>query len=110
MKDRPTYRHQYAGGARPCPWIGCNYHLIWTVSKIDQMSDDKILKVLSEMPETCTLDVADKGGLSFRKLAIALGLSRSRAMQLVIGDKSTKGAIERLRHISRRHILEPFAS
>ena len=41
-------------------------------------------------------------------LAGVLGLGRSRVVQLMTGDKTTIGVIERLRHGSRRHLLEPF--
>lgn len=109
MNCRPKKRSQCVNGVRPCPWVGCRHHMIWAVNKIDRLSNDQIIEKISQMPETCTLDVADQGGLTFDDMAHVLGLTRSRVAQLVSGDKRNIGAVNRLRHCSRRHILESFA-
>jgi len=110
MICRPKKRSQCVNGVRPCPWVGCRHHIIWAVNKIDRLSNDQIIEKISQMPETCTLDVADKGGLTVRELAAALGVSRSWVYQLINGGNTHRGIIEKMRYINRRGLLEPFAS
>lgn len=53
---------------RPCPYLGCRYHLIPTA-----LSDSEVLSRLTSARATCSLDVADLGGTSVRELAEILG-------------------------------------
>ena len=107
-RGRPQYRSQCLNGIRPCPWVSCKHHMIWAIGRIERLSNDQIIEKIKTIPETCTLDVADQGGMTVRNLAVVMGVGRSRIIQMTTGDKTTIGAIERLRHVSRRHILEPF--
>lgn len=79
--DRPRTRGDCAGGERPCPWAGCRYHLL-----VDVSPETGLLKLqereLEELPETCALDVADRGGLNQPSTAALLGVSRQRVDQL----------------------------
>lgn len=61
--ERPRTRGDCQGGERPCPWVGCTHHLVWVrLYKADLSDDARILRVLERMPETCALDIADRGG------------------------------------------------
>jgi hypothetical protein len=82
--SRPKTRGDCEGSPRPCPWAGCRYHLAVDIS------DNGWLKVnfpglkVWEMPETCALDVADRGGLTLEALGAALNISLEGARQVEI--------------------------
>lgn len=84
LPDRPRTRGDCAGGSRPCPWVGCRYHLAIEVhlrtGKVrarPEAEDD-----LSCLPETCSLDVADRGPNKLDTVALAMGVTRERARQI----------------------------
>ena len=83
---------------RPCPWIGCRYHLLTElnditgrltlhVGKRSGYTDDMALITLRTMPETCALDVADRAkaegiGITLEEISDMLQLSRERIRQI----------------------------
>lgn len=77
---RPRCRSECRGGPRPCPWVGCRYHLMLDVH------GRSILAARARMPETmretCALDVAERGGLSIAEIAELLDLSTTRVGQI----------------------------
>ena len=78
---KPSCRAQCKEGQRPCPWISCKHHLIWVDPKIKKLSDDDILKAISEMPETCVLDIADEGGTTLNRIGKILKYSKHACRQ-----------------------------
>ena len=74
-----------AGGPRPCPWASCRYHLA-----VDVQREGVSLKLnfpdakddFSDLPDTCALDVADRGGSRLEDVAIAMNVTRERIRQL----------------------------
>lgn len=50
--------------ARPCPYVTCTHHL------------------LRETGDTCTLDVADDGGVTHDRIAAILGCTTQRVQQI----------------------------
>lgn len=74
---RPRTRADCRDGPRPCPFLGCRYHLGLHVRfnglTLNYPGDDP-----SDMQETCALDVADRGPVSQQEVARLLGLSRAR--------------------------------
>lgn len=85
--QRPQTRGDcLAGGsnaARPCPWVSCTRHLAVEVD--DYNGNIKLnfpdLEVW-EMGETCSLDVADRGGVTLAEAGDALNLTRERIRQV----------------------------
>lgn len=62
---RPRTRGECVGGERPCPWASCTHHAIHGVLQSERGRDldaDAVVEVLASMRDTCTLDVADRGG------------------------------------------------
>jgi len=82
---------------RPCPWVGCIHHLWFTVAvKSDRRNPLHGLKPW-ELPETCTLDLADRGGMTLEEVGYVLGITRERVRQ--IQDES----LEKLREEMKQH-------
>lgn len=84
-KIRPRRRSDCVGGLRPCPFAGCRYHLA-----IDVNPETGSIKItfpdldLSEMPETCALDVADRGASTLEVVGSLLNVTRERLRQLEV--------------------------
>ncbi|MBU6161975.1 MAG: DNA-binding protein, partial [Myxococcales bacterium] len=72
-------------GARPCPWVSCKFHLYLDVNP--ETGSIKLnfpdLEVW-EMPETCALDVADRGGITLEEVGEILNLTRERIRQVEV--------------------------
>jgi hypothetical protein len=76
--DRPQMREHCSQMARPCPFVSCSHHLY-----LDVNPETGAIKLnfphleVWEMAETCSLDVADRGGLSVEDMAAAMNLSEA---------------------------------
>ncbi len=88
---RPTNRSECIDGPRPCPYVGCKYHLFldvsWSGSIIVNWPaavDDADGPDLSMLGETCALDVADRGGLTLEDVGACMNLTRERVRQIEI--------------------------
>lgn len=87
--DRPLSRGDCEPGgineARPCPHVACPHHLALDVN--DESGSFKLnfphLEVW-EMTETCSLDVADRGGITLEEVGAILNLSRERIRQVEV--------------------------
>ena len=78
MPPRPRCRAECVDGPRPCPWYGCRHHLGLDVTPTGRIVASKI------GDETCALDLAERGGLRFDKVATALGVAPERIRQIAI--------------------------
>lgn len=82
---RPRTRAECAGGERPCPWVSCKHHLYLDVNP--ETGSIKInfpdLEVW-EMGETCSLDVADRAGITLEDVGEIMNLTRERIRQVEV--------------------------
>lgn len=87
LRVLPETRGECRGGARPCPLVSCRFHLLLDVAidgrlyktrALDETSAESILDALVAMPETCALDVADRGGMFEKDVAELLNLGHSQ--------------------------------
>jgi hypothetical protein len=82
---RPRTRKDCANGIRPCPFVSCRHHLF-----LDVNEEKGSLKVnfpdleVWELPETCSLDVADRGGMTLEEVGEILNLTRERIRQVEV--------------------------
>ncbi|MBL8600318.1 MAG: DNA-binding protein [Myxococcales bacterium] len=70
---------------RPCPFVSCEYHLYLDVN--EHTGSIKLNfpdREVGEMPETCSLDVADRGGLTLEEVGAIMNLTRERIRQIEI--------------------------
>ena len=123
---RPLTRAWCKGGARPCPYVACEHHLLLhRLTTNDERKSrtgspfifNRVITgmtaaeieadpatALELMPETCVLDLVDRGEVTLRHTAAVLGITRERVRQiqatalrkLRYGEKSRK-AVEALR-------------
>lgn len=93
-EDRPSHRSECRHGERPCPYVSCKYHLYLDVNP--RTGSIKLnfpgLEVW-ELTETCSLDVADRGGITLEEVGEMLNLTRERIRQV-----EAKG-LEKLRDV-----------
>jgi len=80
---RPKNRGECANAARPCPFVGCKYHLFIDVNaatgSIKMNAPD--LEVW-QLQQSCALDVADTGGITLEAVGELLNITRERIRQV----------------------------
>ena len=83
---RPQTRAECEDAPRPCPYVGCRYHLALDIGKggaIKLNFPNGSAEVdFDRMRETCSLDVAGWGGLTLEETGRLLNLTRERTRQL----------------------------
>lgn len=83
---RPKKRSDCVDGQRPCPWVSCRHHLYLDVSR----QDPSVMKINFphtdplELPETCVLDVAEKGSITLDETGKYLNVTRERVRQIEV--------------------------
>ena len=75
--DRPKTRGDCSAGPRPCPWVGCRHHLFLNVTPKGtiQFLEGSDVAALADMPDTCSLDVADRGPEEYANLGPRLHMT-----------------------------------
>lgn len=81
---RPVTRADCANVPRPCPWVGCRHTLYLDVSEAGSIHFPHADREPWEMPpsESCSLDVAERGGLTLEEVGDVLNVTRERVRQL----------------------------
>ena len=75
--DRPRMREDCMGGQRPCPWVGCRYHLYLDVNPgAGSIRYNFPGLEVGQLPVSCSLDVADAGSLVAEEVAVLLNITR----------------------------------
>jgi hypothetical protein len=82
----PRTRADCARVPRPCPFVTCKWSLV---------SENK-----GKSPESCALDIADRGGSTLEEVAAAMGITSERVHQL------EKAARRKIRERLPRHVRE----
>ena len=83
--------------SRPCPFVSCSHHLY-----LDVNPDTGAIKLnfphleVWEMTETCSLDVADRGGITLEEVGGILNITRERVRQVEV-----KGIVSVRREVKR---------
>lgn len=78
--ERPRTRADCVDGERPCPYAGCRHHLA-----IEVHPNTGTIKLafpdleIDEMPETCSLDVADRGAHPLDVIGALMNVSHEDA-------------------------------
>jgi hypothetical protein len=94
VNERPLTWGECDGRVRPCPFVTCRHHLLLDIGEdgrllkahdFDEQDADSIAEALREMDETCSLDVAARGGMTSRAVGELLGLCREEVQRCVSG-------------------------
>jgi hypothetical protein len=84
-EPRPETRSECRGEQRPCPWVACKYHLY-----LDVNPETGSIKLNFpdlepwDLPETCSLDVAERGGITLEEVGEIMNLTRERIRQVEV--------------------------
>lgn len=79
---RPKTREDCAQVMRPCPYVGCRYHLYLDVSERQGSIRVNYEEEVWDLTHSCSLDIADEGGHTLQSVADILRLTRERVRQL----------------------------
>lgn len=95
----PRTRGECRDGPRPCPFVRCRFHLAADVTPAGSIKINFPDRDPTDIPETCALDVADRGAATLDEISKALNLTRERVRQV------ERDALQRLR--ARRALEAP---
>lgn len=83
--EKPRARAECLDGPRPCPFVSCKHHLY-----IDVSPRTGAIKLnfpdleVWDLPESCALDVADRGGTTLEDVGAIMNLTRERIRQVEV--------------------------
>lgn len=76
---RPKTRGDCVDGPRPCPFLSCRHNLLADVSY-----RGSVQFYTHQEEESCSLDVAERGGLTLSEVGYLLDITRERTRQLEV--------------------------
>ena len=80
---RPRLRSECQAGPRPCLFVSCRFHLYLDVNERTGSIKINFPDVdISDLPESCALDIAERGGLTLEEIGRLLNVTRERARQV----------------------------
>ena len=80
---RPRSRSDCREGIRPCPWVGCQYHLYLDVKPNGNITFNFRDLEPWELEETCSLDVVEREqGVTLEAVGSIMNLTRERVRQV----------------------------
>ncbi len=83
--QRPKTRAECVEELRPCPWVACKFHLY-----LDVNPETGSIKINFpdlepwDMKDTCSLDVAQRGGITLEEVGEIMNLTRERIRQVEV--------------------------
>jgi len=80
---RPANRAECRDGIRPCPYVGCRFHLYLDINT--ELGSIKLnFPDLEpwEMEETCALDISERDGKTLEEIGLLMNLTRERVRQI----------------------------
>lgn len=80
---RPKTRAECVNGPRPCAFVSCSYHLYLDVSiRTGAIKMNFPDMEVWEITESCTLDVAERDGVTLEEAGAILNVTRERVRQI----------------------------
>ena len=81
--NRPKTRADCVNGPRPCMFVSCKHNLYLDVNpETGSIKLNFPDKEIWELPYTCALDVAEKGGITLEEVGEIMNLTRERIRQV----------------------------
>lgn len=98
--DKPKTRGECKSGTRPCPYVSCKFHLYLDVNPVTGSIKLNFPHLdVWELNETCSLDVAERAGITLEDVGEIMNLTRERIRQVEVRGLS------KLREIDAHKIL-----
>lgn len=83
--ERPSNRVDCKVGPRPCLFVACKYHLYLDVNPETGSIKMNFPELdVWQLEETCSLDVAERGGVTLEEVGDILNLTRERVRQVEV--------------------------
>lgn len=80
---RPRMRAACREGSRPCLFVSCRFHLYLDVNEATGAVKLNFPHLEPwQLPHSCALDLAERGGLTHEEIGALLNVSRERARQI----------------------------
>lgn len=80
--ERPQTRADCEYGPRPCPFVSCRHHLYLDANPSGSITIHHGDVDVGDIPETCALDVAEKGEHTLEEVGDILAITRERLRQI----------------------------
>ncbi|MBT3704493.1 hypothetical protein HOG17_01805 [Candidatus Peregrinibacteria bacterium] len=80
--NRPKIRAHCESGPRPCPFLLCRYHLYLEIKDTGALKINFPEMDPMEIPASCALDIAERGGLSLEDVGFISRMTRERIRQI----------------------------
>jgi len=98
--DKPKTRGECKSGTRPCPYVSCKFHLYLDVNPTTGSIKLNFPHLeVWELDETCSLDVAERAGITLEDVGEIMNLTRERIRQVEVRGLS------KLREIDAHKLL-----
>lgn len=88
-KTRGACERRGLGTRRPCPYVSCKHHIALDVTFSGSIKHTRPGLAVDEFEHTCTLALADGGGMTLEDVGAVLNLTRERVRQIE-GDALAK--------------------
>lgn len=96
---KPQSRADCKDMERPCPFVSCKYHLYIDVHPVRGAIKLNFPDIeVWEMTETCSLDVADRSGITLEEVGEIMNLTRERVRQV---ETAGLAKLESMQEIAR---------
>jgi len=96
---RPKVRGDCFRVPRPCPFVSCRHHLYLELRTSGSMLLPFPELEPDELPESCSLDLAERDGMTLLEVGNLLGVSRERIRQIERKALHKLGVVMRLRRM-----------
>ncbi len=101
---RPKTRSDCRGKSRPCPWVGCEYHLYLDVKPNGNITFNFVDLEPWELEETCALDVVEREqGVTLETVGSIMNLTRERVRQV---ESAAKDKLKATGHFVEEDALD----
>jgi hypothetical protein len=82
LPERPKTREVCRYAERPCPWLSCKHHLYLDVTRGGSITFNFPDLEPEQLAESCSLDVADRGGVTLESVGELMNMTRERVRQI----------------------------